>query len=710
MPTDNLKVAFTCPDAPATEGCQVPRFTGTEEINGLFRFEIDVFTGRDNPLSLEELVGRRATLSMDRGGNVRDVHGVISQAEYVRTDLIPRSKEISPFVRVTLRSGLWPMSLSRRYRVFDGMTNCDVIQMVCGEHQITCDLASTGSPPLNLVQYGESDLDLVTRLLASEGLLWLPVEEESATKLRAVNSYASLDQEVAADFALTLGHGFLNRFESRLRTVAGEYRFTSTDAFRPRAPVSDTATVQDRSGAIMSFADHPIGVRNPSGTLPARKPARLLADRAGALAKAAEGASTIPLVAAGASLEVRHHPIDGLNAKWVLIEVSHTWTDPETKRFLDGKDDRDDQDDGSAGAPAEGGGKATHSSSYANEFTCVRKDGALLHPKLEAPPKVHGLRLGVVCGNGEGGQRDIPGDTVSSGIYGVKFPSEDNLIQYMRVAHPWAGPERGFHFPLEVGDEVVVGHEHGDPGRPFILGSLHGVENLGPVVSTEGGKGYSGVLRSRTGHEVRFDDDPALKRILLKSGSGDHQLEFHDTDKKTALTTTGLLEEKVGGDHTSAVDGNRTTTIKKNDEVAVEGDRKLAITKGEIHTVGEDHALTVTGAENHSVGKDLTQKVDGASVVTIAKDASLTIKGAHTIDVTKDLAATVSGGIVLEATKSFSGSGKTITLEADDTLTLKCGSAKIVLEKNGNITIDGGKITVKGSGDVAIKGSKTAVN
>jgi type VI secretion system secreted protein VgrG len=56
------------------------------------------------------------------------------------------------------------------------------------------------------------------------------------------------------------------------------------------------------------------------------------------------------------------------------------------------------------------------------------------------------------------------------------------------------------------------------------------------------------------------------------------------------------------------------------------------------------------------------------------------------------------------------GSNAKGMFECKDKLTLKCGKAQIVLAKNGDLTITGAKITVKGSSDVTIKGSKVNQN
>jgi type VI secretion system secreted protein VgrG len=60
--------------------------------------------------------------------------------------------------------------------------------------------------------------------------------------------------------------------------------------------------------------------------------------------------------------------------------------------------------------------------------------------------------------------------------------------------------------------------------------------------------------------------------------------------------------------------------------------------------------------------------------------------------------------------KEYSLTAKKITLNAEDELLLVSGSAKILLKKNGDIEISGGKINIKGSGNVVVKGSKIAEN
>ncbi|MBK8309715.1 MAG: hypothetical protein IPL04_01310 [Chitinophagaceae bacterium] len=49
-------------------------------------------------------------------------------------------------------------------------------------------------------------------------------------------------------------------------------------------------------------------------------------------------------------------------------------------------------------------------------------------------------------------------------------------------------------------------------------------------------------------------------------------------------------------------------------------------------------------------------------------------------------------------------------IEASDEIVIKTGSSSILMKKDGTIIINGKNISVKGSGDVTIKGSKVLDN
>jgi hypothetical protein len=87
------------------------------------------------------------------------------------------------------------------------------------------------------------------------------------------------------------------------------------------------------------------------------------------------------------------------------------------------------------------------------------------------------------------------------------------------VASFAGGSGRGAYFMPEVDDEVVVGFEMGDINRPVILGSVWGNLNAAPSGVDTSSSNNIRTIRSRSGHEITFDDSSAPK-ILIKTQGG----------------------------------------------------------------------------------------------------------------------------------------------------------------------------------------------
>ena len=63
----------------------------------------------------------------------------------------------------------------------------------------------------------------------------------------------------------------------------------------------------------------------------------------------------------------------------------------------------------------------------------------------------------------------------------VKLPHlNDEVSDWSRQATPMGGRDRGLFFRPEVGDEVLVAFEHGDPDRPVVIGSVWNADRRPP--------------------------------------------------------------------------------------------------------------------------------------------------------------------------------------------------------------------------------------
>jgi len=114
-----------------------------------------------------------------------------------------------------------------------------------------------------------------------------------------------------------------------------------------------------------------------------------------------------------------------------------------------------------------------------------------------------------------------------------------------RAMMPGAGQKRGHYFMPEVGDEVVVAFDSGDPNMPIILGSVwNGSSSPPDQAKPSDPENNIRTVVSRSGHELTFDDTKAKEKITLKTQFG-HELVLDDTPPGGKITLTTKLGAKI---------------------------------------------------------------------------------------------------------------------------------------------------------------------
>ena len=154
--------------------------------------------------------------------------------------------------------------------------------------------------------------------------------------------------------------------------------------------------------------------------------------------------------------------------------------------------------------------------------------------------RINGIVIGIVTNN-----RDEEG----LGRIKVNFPwlSEENETDWAKVMSFMAGKERGGFFLPEVGDEVLVAFEQGDINYPYVIGALWNNEDKPPETNSDG-KNNIRKIRSRSGHEIIFNDDDNSKqekieihtngghKILLDDSAGQEKIEIIDKTGSNKMT------------------------------------------------------------------------------------------------------------------------------------------------------------------------------
>lgn len=124
---------------------------------------------------------------------------------------------------------------------------------------------------------------------------------------------------------------------------------------------------------------------------------------------------------------------------------------------------------------------------------------------------------------------------------------------WARSAMPLAGNDRGTYFLPEIGDEVLVGAEDGDPSHLYVLGMLWNGRQT-PPVQGEGSANNTRMIKSRSGHTLRFNDDPGKPEVEVGLADGKQILLDRDTvvisDGRTNVitftATSGSIEISAG--------------------------------------------------------------------------------------------------------------------------------------------------------------------
>jgi uncharacterized protein involved in type VI secretion and phage assembly len=89
---------------------------------------------------------------------------------------------------------------------------------------------------------------------------------------------------------------------------------------------------------------------------------------------------------------------------------------------------------------------------------------------------------------------------------------------WARVATLFAGKDRGSWFMPEVGDELLVAFEHGDPARPYVLGGLWNGSDTPP--ESANAQNDRKTIKSRNGVIVTLDDSDGQEKLILETPGG----------------------------------------------------------------------------------------------------------------------------------------------------------------------------------------------
>lgn len=701
-------------------------------------FELTVHAlSKDPAVDLGSLLGENITVSAALPGDTaREFSGVVVSASLAGS--------VNRFARYQLQLRPWFWLLGRRHncRIHQNKTTLEIAKEIFDEHGFSdVEVATSGEhPPREFsVQYRESDLNYVSRLLEEEGIYYYFKHQGGRHVLVLVDDISAHTETPGYEQVPFFPpeqrreRDHLQHWRAAREVCSASYSSTDYHFERPRAPLLVRRQTSPSYQPFEVF-DYPGDYREFDR---GESLARVRLDELRTEQEVVEGSGPVMGLSVGSLFSLTGFPRDDQNRKYLITHCHHTL--------------REQAYESGPGAGAE-------------YFCVVRAMDAKIPfrpARRTRRPVVEGPQTAVVVGPA--------GEEIFTDQYGrakVQFHwdreggKDESSSCWVRVAQIWAGAGFGAQFLPRIGQEVIVEFLEGDPDRPLITGRLYNGDNVLPY-ELPGNQTQSGVkTRSSPGgtgsnaNEIRLEDKKGAEQFYVQAEK-DMETLVKDSESRTVgssrttsigtdeeITVGATRTETVTGDETITINSNRTETVASNETVTIGGNQTL--------TIGGTHSETVTGEVTQTYGAAKTETIAANAKETVVSRKNTTVGADYSINAGAAVSLNAGAGVstragvsasILAGAKitfkaldevSSSGSQQSIksqnkmnlqcgsdfalvtkskgVLDFGDELTIKVGSATITMKKSGDIVVKGAKITVKGSGPVALKGSKISQN
>lgn len=620
-----------------------------------------VITHPDPHADPSPLLGQPATLLCERGSVENRVHGVVRALEDLGSTGTHR------YARLYAVPWLWTLGQRTDSRIFQEMPVVDIVKAVFSAARvydgsrgrlIASDELRQLPPREYCVQYRETDLAFVLRLLQEEGIpfYFRHGEESGETLVLAEEGHgwspptlleAGDLVRVSDTFAATSAVETVQTFDPQLAmrptsTTLREYDFT-----RPGLHLGAGTTMSPGAAGERPLYDYPAratlhGYVDDGHAFTAydgQRQSRIRQEAAAMTAVTAQGRGNVTGFRPGIRARVDGHHAGARDGRYLLTVVEHrydAWSDlPDDVRGSE----RITRALESAGVRPRGrGGFAQR---YENRFTVIPADTVFRPERVTPRPIVQGPQTAKVVGpQGEEIHVDFHGRIKVQFHWDREGLHDDESSCWIRCSQSWSGPGWGFQFIPRIGMEVVVTFLEGDPDRPLVTGSVYNGENHYPY----------GLPGEKTKSTVKTNSSPTT--------GGYNEIRFEDRagDEQVYVQAERNHDTLVKNDQTLTVGNNRTKLIEAN----------------ERNTIVKDRMTTVHGNESKEIDGNQDVQIHGFSGATLHVDEHYHVT-------------------------------------ADEGLVLECGNSKITMTP-GTIDIYSNRIKMRGEKLVEIIGELVKIN
>ena len=696
---------FTLHSPVPEAGLLLDQFTGVEAVSAPFQFTLQLLS-EQGKLEARELLGRALGISLRTAdGGERWFHGQVTAFRHSGTD--------GGFARYEATLGPWTEFLKHRTncKLFQGKNVLDILREVFGDygHLARCEwrLKDSDYPALPLcVQYRESDFQFMSRLLEAEGIHYhFRFEADGHILVLDSDSTLAAPMPVCPRIPYNKLSGAtrqdtIDAWETTAQVVATTTVTKTSDFKNPRAPLEAREITNLPAGPYPALEDYePAGAFGFPDLRAGERLAHRRMEEHEARQETFAGASNCRFLTCGHAFELLDHYRQGTSIhdqSFFVTRVVHT-----------GRNNHRHQ-----AAPAD----------YRNRFDCLRKLIPFQPARVTPRPLVHGPQTAKVVGP--------PNEEIYCDAYGrvrIQFPwdrkgqfSEASSC-WVRVSCPLAGDRFGFIAVPRIGQEVVVEFLEGNPDRPLITGQVYNLDHM-PPWPLPANRTQSGLLtRSSKGgngdhaNALRFEDAKGAEEVWLHAEK-DQRLEVeHDESHEVGHDRA----KTIGHDETTAVEHDRSETVGNDERVTIGANQTLAIGVDRTETVGGNEAVNISGTQSLHVGQSQSITVAAAKSETVTLVSSEHVGGARFLSVGAAYAVQVGADkneavghdsfeAVAQAKRTRVGS--TYRIEVEDQLEIIVGASRLVMSKDGTVTLAGKQVNIQAEGPLKLSGKDIEAN
>ena len=702
--------------SPAGKDLLFRSLRGREELGRPSEFELSALSTR-NDIKPSDLLGKKITVKLERvKGGYRYFNGHVTR--FAQGQTIGRYYEY----RMTVRSWLWFLTRTTDCRIFQEKTVPDIIKEVFQDHSMAVfddGLTGTYTQREYCVQYRETDFNFVSRLMEEEGIYYYFEHNDGKYTLKLVDSdsgHKKLEGKSSIAYHLPgrALHGdeeFIQLFRQQQRIQPGNVAMRSFDHTKPKADLGVKAkNVEQHESAdyeIYDFEGDYVQTDNGDHF------ARVRIDELHSEFDLAEAECNVREIAVGHLFTLTNAPRKDQEKDYLIVKAEY---DLQNNTYET---------------------NTNEDAIYHCAMTVLQSRQQFRPARLNPRPTMGGPQTAVVVGPG--------GEEIYCDKYGrvkVQFhwdrygKKNENSSCWIRVSNPWAGANWGGMAVPRMGQEVIVDFLEGDPDQPIIIGRVYNADQM-PPYALPANMTQTGIKsRSSKGggaanfNEIRFEDKKGSEQVFLHAEKN----QDIEVEKDETHWVGNDRKKTIDHDETSHIKHDRTETVDNNETITIVGNRSITVDKSETATVAMQRTHTVGINETISVGAAQEITVGAAQVITVGASQTISAAASQTLNAGRNQAINVGGSQTVDIGKNASVSigedenhtvsgkrqstvskddtlnvDKNLSFTAGESITITTGDASILMKKDGSITIKGKDITIEGSGKISIKASSDIV-